>query len=290
MGFGRRLGLESTTMYRFPALSTRILQLGWGLVLCVSAAPLAAMERYALDPVHTRVMLAIDHAGYSQALGTVSGSSGVLAFEPGNWGSARLEARIPLEHIDFGDARWNEAVRARRLLDTGRYPDAVFVSEHVEAIADDRFLVHGHLSLRGTTRPVALDVRFNALKRYPLPPFRRTAGFSATATLSRSDFGIDAWSSLIGDTVELRIEAEAGASRRARFSEEGPAPAGEDEDDDIPDGAPTPDIEIARDDAAGEPPVEPDEATDPDPDDRPHDTGSPLPPPAPSPARQDDIP
>src|SRR5690606_29745587 len=49
----------------------------------------------------------------------------------------------------------------------------------------------------------------NGARRHPLPPFRRTVGFSATATLSRADFGITAWRSMIGDTVELRIEAEA---------------------------------------------------------------------------------
>jgi hypothetical protein len=47
-----------------------------------------------------------------------------------------------------------------------------------------------------------------------MPPFRHTAGFSATGTLDRKAFGIDAWEGLIGDTVELRIEAEA-VRRRA---------------------------------------------------------------------------
>jgi polyisoprenoid-binding protein YceI len=42
-----------------------------------------------------------------------------------------------------------------------------------------------------------------------MPPFRRTAGFSATTSLSRAAFGADAWGSLIGDQVTLRIEAEA---------------------------------------------------------------------------------
>ena len=42
-----------------------------------------------------------------------------------------------------------------------------------------------------------------------MPPFRRTVGFSATTTISRADFGITAWKSVIGDDVELRIEAEA---------------------------------------------------------------------------------
>lgn len=205
------------------------------LALVACAPHAAAAERFALDPVHTRVALAIDHAGYSRALGTVSGSTGVLAFDPGDWPGARLEVRVPLERIDFGDARWNEAVRAANLLDTGRHPDAHFVSRRVEPLSPERAYVHGDLTLRGVTAPVTLDVRFNALRRYPLPPFRRTAGFSATATVSRSAFGIDAWPSLIGDEVELRIEAEAFASRTARFGDEAAPPARGD-DDDAPDG------------------------------------------------------
>ena len=70
------------------------------------------------------------------------------------------------------------------------------------------------------TRDAALEVAFNALKRHPLPPFRRTAGFSATTTLSRRDFGIDAWPSVIGDAVELRIEVEATRARGAADADE----------------------------------------------------------------------
>src|SRR5690606_7040807 len=62
---------------------------------------------------------------------------------------------------------------------------------------------------------VELVVRLNAARRHPLPPFRRTGGFSASAVLSRSEFGIDAWPLMIGDRVELWIEAEATRSRTA---------------------------------------------------------------------------
>ncbi|RBD06028.1 polyisoprenoid-binding protein, partial [Xanthomonas oryzae pv. oryzae] len=51
----------------------------------------AAPERYALDPVHTRVLFAVEHAGFSKALGTVSGTSGTLIFDPDDWAAARLD-------------------------------------------------------------------------------------------------------------------------------------------------------------------------------------------------------
>ena len=83
------------------------------------------------------------------------------------------------------------------------------------------------LTLRGVSREVALEVALNAAKRYPLPPFRRTVGFSATAAISRADFGITAWKSVIGDRVELRIEAEATRTRGAGDGEAEAAPAGD---------------------------------------------------------------
>jgi len=183
-------------------------------------------QAYTLDPVHTRVLFAIEHAGFSDALGTVSGSTGVLLFDPDDWSSARLEVRVPLARLDLGDAKWNAAALANNLLDGDDHPEARFVSTEVRASDANHALVCGNLTLSGVTRPLCLDVTLNALKRYPLPPFRRTAGFSATATLSRSEFGVDGWKSLIGDEVELRIEAEAVRADRSVAGElEATAPA-----------------------------------------------------------------
>ena len=190
---------------------TRLLALA--LLWSVPLSTLAATATYTLDPVHTRVAFTVSHAGFSQAIGTVSGSTGSLQFDPDDWTSARLQVEVPLARTDLGDADWNRAVLAHRLLDVERHPVARFVSERVEPDGPQRASVYGTLTLHGVSRPLKMEVTLNALKRHPLPPFRRTAGFSATATLSRREFGIDAWPSVIGDRVELRIEAEAVRSR-----------------------------------------------------------------------------
>lgn len=179
----------------------------------------AASATYQLDPVHTRVMFAVEHAGFSKALGTVSGSSGQLHFDPDDWSTARLEVSVPLQRLDLGEEKWNQAVRAGNLLDTLRFPTATFISTRIEPVDSRHASVYGTLTLHGISQEVKLDVTLNALKRHPLPPFRRTVGFSATATLSRADFGIDAWKSLIGDRVELRLEVEATRTRKGDAEE-----------------------------------------------------------------------
>lgn len=196
------------------------------LAVLLSTLPLAGVAApplYRLDPVHTRVLFAIEHAGFSNALGTVSGSEGELYFDPSDWPASRLDVRIPISRLDLGDAKWNQSALARNLLDGERFPEARFVSTRVEQIDETHARVSGELSLRGVTREVVLEVTLNALKRHPLPPFRRTAGFSATTTISRSAFGLTAWSSMIGDEVQLRIEAEAVRDRNGS-DDEPPAP------------------------------------------------------------------
>lgn len=230
-----------------PRLLLRLSCLLFGSALAAGAH--AAPPAYALDPVHTRILVAVDHAGFSTALGTVSGSTGTLHFAPGDWSQARVEVDIPLQRLDFGDEAWNRATLARNLLDAESHPVARFRSTRVEALDERSAVVHGELSLRGVTREVALQVRLNDVRRHPMPPFRRTVGFSATTVLSRADFGITAWRSMIGDAVELRIEAEATRTRN---------PGGTEPRDDA-DGPTTPIRQSApgAEDAAGQATPEP---------------------------------
>lgn len=193
-----------------PALSRLSMPLAAVIAACCVCATAHAGEppRYVIDPVHTRVLFEIDHAGFSKAIGTVSGSEGSLHFDADDWSTAKLEVTVPMQRLDMGDSGWSASVFAPRFLDIKRYPQARFVSTRVERHEGNRGTVCGELTLHGTTRPLCMALVLNRIARYPLPPFRRTAGFSARASLKRSDFGMTSWRSLVGDEVELRIEAE----------------------------------------------------------------------------------
>lgn len=216
----RRLSLLSRPFPAAPGLAVLFL-----VASLLSPALAQQAQTYRIDPVHTRVMFTVEHAGFSRAIGTVSGSTGELRFDPQDWSQAHVDVRVPLTRLDLGDDKWNKAALAGNLLDGKRFPEARFVSTRVEAQDPERVWVYGDLTLHGVTREVRLDVTFNALKRHPMPPFRRTAGFSATAMLKRSDFGITSWKSVIGDDIELRIEAEA---TRGAAANEVPEPAAND--------------------------------------------------------------
>lgn len=175
-------------------------------------AAVAKPEHFAIDPVHTRIAFAVDHSGFSKSIGTFSGATGTLDFDQNDWPSAKVEVAIALDRLDMGDLKWKDKVLGASLLGASRQPVARFISTSVESNGTDRALIHGTLSLRGQDTPIVLDAHLNALKRHPLT-FKRTVGFSATATLSRKLLGMGAYPDSIGDAVELRIEVEAEAAK-----------------------------------------------------------------------------
>ncbi|MEO8159826.1 MAG: YceI family protein [Arenimonas sp.] len=185
--------------------------------MALSTALLAAPARgedFAIDPVHTRIAFQVSHAGFSWPVGSFSGASGHLHFDRGDWAHARVEVRFALATLDLGDADWQKKILDHSFFDAGKFPEAHFVSTKVEAEGEDAALVTGDLSLHGVTAPVTLKVKLNQLARHPLT-FRRTAGFSATGTLSRKAFGIDSWGKLVGDEVRLILEVEATRDKNA---------------------------------------------------------------------------
>lgn len=181
------------------------------LLLSVSGLAVAA-DAWRLDPVHTRVLFKVEHAGFSQALGLFPDVQGELRFDPDDWTTARLEVRIPLARLQIGDDGWRDKLLTRAFFDAARFPEARFVSTRVEPVDAENARVFGQLTLRGVAREARLDVRLNRLARHPLT-FRRTAGFSASAELDRRDFGMDAWPNVIGQKVQLEIQAEATRTR-----------------------------------------------------------------------------
>jgi polyisoprenoid-binding protein YceI len=192
---------------------------GFSLPLALALLALAPgavrAERFAIDPVHTRIGFQVSHAGFSSPIGTFSGARGTLDFEPADWGKSQVDVRVPVATLELGDAGWDKRILDGTFFDAKKYPEARFVSTQVEAQGKDEAIVTGDLTLHGVTRPLQLRVKFNKLARHPLT-FRRTAGFSATATLSRKDFGMDNWGKLVGDEVRLVLEVEATADGNAR--------------------------------------------------------------------------
>lgn len=187
----------------------------WLQLLAIAAltlAPLAPanaqMREYKIDPSHSRIAFLVEHAGFSRAIGTFSGITGSIGFDPDDRGRSRVRAVIPIASLDLGDDDWNQSMLERRFFRADRYPEARFVSRSVEPIDDRQIRITGELTVRGRSREIGFIATINADRRHPMT-FKRTLGASARLELDRADFGLGAYPGVVGATVEVLIELEA---------------------------------------------------------------------------------
>lgn len=176
-------------------------------ILCVLACTCAHATDYLIDTVHTQVYVCVSHMNFSTPCARFRVKSGFFHFDDDHWNEAKLDVTVDAASADLGDAKWNDTVRSWQFLDAGKYPQARFISKAVEQTGDRRGIIHGTLTLRGVAHKLDINVTFNRAGIDPYN-FRYTAGFSAVATLKRADFGMTKYLPDIGDTVQIRIEAE----------------------------------------------------------------------------------
>jgi polyisoprenoid-binding protein YceI len=175
----------------------------------------AATHRYRYDTVHSQILFSVDHDGYSRPFGRLHIARGWLRFDADDWSHAATALDIDLASLDMGDADWNQAVLKPALLDAAKARYAHFASTSVERKDDRHGVLHGELTLRGVTRAVDIPFTFNRNAR-TIFGLHTVAGFSATAMLDRTDFGMTSNPGSIGRHISIWLEIEAIRDERTR--------------------------------------------------------------------------
>ncbi len=161
---------------------------------------------YAIEPVHTRVLFAVSHMGFTTWYGDFTRASGSLTLDPKHPAAARLEIELPIASVSTTNARLDSELKGSDWFDAAHFPVARFVSTKVVPHGARRADVTGDLTLHGVTRPVTLHVTFNGAGVNPLDKMY-TAGFEARGVIHRSAFGVTKYVPLVGDNVDLIISA-----------------------------------------------------------------------------------
>lgn len=187
------------------------------LVMLLTPGFALAQAVYRIDPVHSRVVFRVMHAGLSPSLGTLSAPGGYIRWDENDPTKSRVSVEIPIATLDLGNADWNRKTLAT-FLDAKRFPSATFESTAVRAVSASLLEVDGVLKIAGGSVPVTFTTVLNAHKRHPLTR-RMTLGLQASTDFSRQALGIDAWQSLVGDSVHLDISVEATRETREEKGE-----------------------------------------------------------------------
>lgn len=180
----------------------------------------APAGEYRIEPSHASLLFRVDHLGFSKYTARFKRIDGVLQFDPANPSASRIEATVDVKSLetDFPfpeKVDFNAELTGEGWLNAKAFPTMTYKSTGIELTGPQTFKVRGELTLRGVTKPVDLDARFNGgyAGFAQLDPNARI-GFSATAKLKRSEFGITygipapGTTMGVGDEVEVLLELE----------------------------------------------------------------------------------
>lgn len=178
------------------------------VTLALFAFSANAADSYKFDPHHTSVVWTANHFGFSNPSGKFSEIEGDITLDEANPAKSQVNVVVKMVNLFTGYSNFDNHLKTDDFFNIEKYTTATFVSKKVTISGKNTAKVVGDLTLVGVTKPVTLNVKLNKIGVNPISQ-KKTAGFTATAVIKRSDFGIDYAIPSVGDNVKLVIEAEA---------------------------------------------------------------------------------
>jgi polyisoprenoid-binding protein YceI len=163
-----------------------------------------------IDPVHSDVSFSVRHMMVSKVRGRFATFSGEIVTGEDVTGSS-VTATIDATSIDTNNDQRNGHIRSADFFDVENHPTWNFTSTGVRTDGED-LVIDGNLTIKGVTKPVQLAVEVNGFGPDAYGGTR--AGFTASTSINRSDFGVDiampmdGGGVVVGEKVQITLEIQ----------------------------------------------------------------------------------
>jgi len=182
------------------------------------------MGTWTLDPLHTQVEFSAKHFGMMTVRGHFAELTATGDIHPEKPETSTVEVTIRTASIRTHNEQRDNDLRSSYFLEAEKYPTITFKSTKIEAKGAERGTMTGDLTIKGTTKPVTLNVvkygEFND------PAMGHRIGYAAETKINRKDFGMnfdamangkfvvshDIQINIEGELVEVEKKVEAGAA------------------------------------------------------------------------------
>lgn len=190
-----------TKFFRRAALSAALLS-------GAASAGFAAPQAYVLDASHSQIVFSYNHLGFSTSYGMFSGFEGQIMFDAEDPAASSVTVSMPVKSMITGwEARFAHFM-SPDFFEAADDETISFTSTGIEVTGETTAVITGDLTLNGVTKSVALNAKLNQTGDHPMAG-KPWAGFDATTTLLRSDFGLGKFAPYVSDEVQVMISIEA---------------------------------------------------------------------------------
>ncbi len=184
--------------------------------MTTTAAQATGTTTWTIDPTHTLVEFSAKHMMITTVKGRFAGVTGTIHADEADPSRSSVQVELDAASLDTRTEQRDQHLRSAEFLDVEGHPTISFRSTRIEgafARPGDEFRVVGDLSIRGTTREIALDATFEGTGKDPWGGER--ASFSARGSIDRRDYGLT-WNAaletggvLVSNEIRITVEAQA---------------------------------------------------------------------------------
>ena len=172
-------------------------------------------QAYTIDKTHSEVAFQVRHL-LTKVRGRFTEFAGTVVLDQEHPERSSASLTIEASSVDTGTADRDTHLRSDDFFAVGTYPTLTFASSRIVKTGDDTYDVLGTLTIRGVANEITMPVTYLGTAADPWGNLR--AGFEASLTLNRKDFGLT-WNAaletggfLVGDEVRIHLSIQAIAA------------------------------------------------------------------------------
>jgi len=162
---------------------------------------------YQIDKDTSRIEFHVDYSSAGRVHGSFAEFEGGLSLSPATDKVSQALLLIRSGSLTTGNSVFDAIANGPRFFDTRNYPDMLFVSRGIRWTGATTAKLSGDLTLHGQTRTVVFDINVSQNTSVNWM-YTRKLVVNADAIIKRSDFGINGYSGLVGNVIQLSIEFE----------------------------------------------------------------------------------
>lgn len=163
---------------------------------------MANTNNWVIDNTHSEISFKVRHLMISNVTGYFREFDGALYSDSENLLDGKFSFAAKIDSIDTNQKDRDAHLKSADFFDMESYPELKFESTEFK---DGK--LHGTITIRGNSQPIALDVDFNGVVQDGYGQTK--AGFEIEGALNRKDFGLnyssitEAGGVVVGDKVRL---------------------------------------------------------------------------------------
>jgi polyisoprenoid-binding protein YceI len=184
-------------------VNTRRIALALTLLLATASAGPA--YRYQLDGAGSAVSARVSFLGLGHKIARFPAMRGSIRIAPDRLDAIGLDVELDARAMTAGSKSDTDYLKGKAFFDVVNHPVVRFNGQRMAMTGPTTARVEGQITARGITRPAVLAVTFRD------PPAKVTGRdpvyLTGTTTLNRKDFGMTAYSVIVGKKVTITISA-----------------------------------------------------------------------------------